>query len=223
MSDRGPVILRKNSGRGSTVSSVNGPSLLGPRNDLAATLEEARTCTVCMPHLPFGPRPLVAAHPDAPILMIGQAPGKAAHQAGIPWQDRSGDRLRSWLGVSREQFYDSSKIALVPMGFCFPGTSRRGDLEPRPECAPLWHPRILPQLQECKMTIYLGRFAFARYLAGQYGSLSEAVADFRSLLPRQIALPHPSPRTAIWVKQRPWFADVLLPILKTTIKKTLRS
>jgi uracil-DNA glycosylase len=202
---------------------VNGPSLLGPRNDLPTTLEEARACTVCVPRLPFGARPLVAAHPDARILIIGQAPGRAAHQACIPWQDRSGDRLRSWLGVSREQFYDPTKIALVPMGFCFPGTGRHGDLEPRPECAPLWHPRILPLLQGCKVTIYLGRFAFTRYLADQYETLSEAVADFQNLLPRQIALPHPSPRTGIWVKQRPWFADTLLPILKTTIKKALRS
>ena len=193
------------------------------QSPLLGILEEARACTACASSLPLGPKPLLAAHPSARILIMGQAPGKATHQAGIPWQDRSGDRLREWLGVSREQFYDPRRVALVPTGFCYPGSGASGDLPPRPECAPLWHPRILPLLKRLQLTIYLGSFAFEANLGGRYRNLSEAAEDFRALLPESIVLPHPSPRNGMWVSQRPWFQADLLPALRARIKEALQA
>jgi len=125
-------------------------------------LDEARTCTVCAEHLPLGPRPLLAAGTKARIVLIGQAPGRSAHESGVPWADRSGDRLRDWLGIDRETFYDPNQVALLPMGFCYPGSGKQGDLPPRKECAPLWHPEVLPLLTQTRLTIYLGRYAAAR-------------------------------------------------------------
>jgi uracil-DNA glycosylase len=188
---------------------------------LLKILKEARACTVCASHLPLGPKPLLAADKAAKILIIGQAPGKATHLAGIPWQDRSGDRLREWLGVSKEQFYDPRLIALVPSGFCYPGSSASGDLPPRPECAPLWHPRIIPLLTQLKLTVYLGSFAFSANFGTSYSNLSEAAAGFRSLLPGRVVLPHPSPRNGMWASQRPWFKDELLPGLQKRVKEVL--
>ena len=193
------------------------------QSPLLGILEEARACTACASSLPLGPKPLLAAHPSARILIMGQAPGKATHQAGIPWQDRSGDRLREWLGVSREQFYDPRRVALVPTGFCYPGSGASGDLPPRPECAPLWHPRILPLLKRLQLTIYLGSFAFEANLGGRYRNLSEAAEDFRALLPERIVLPHPSPRNGMWASQRPWFQADLLPALRARIKEALQA
>jgi len=188
---------------------------------LLQLLEEARACTACASSLPLGPRPLLAAHPASRVLIIGQAPGKATHEAGIPWKDRSGDRLREWLGVTTEQFYDPKQIALVPTGFCYPGSSATGDLPPRPECAPLWHPRILPLLSQVKLTIYLGSFAFSANLGGRYTNLSEAAQDFRALMPGTIVLPHPSPRNGMWARQRPWFNTKLLPALRERVNEVL--
>jgi uracil-DNA glycosylase len=190
-------------------------------NLLLAVLTEARACTVCASALPLGPKPLLAADPAARILIIGQAPGKGTHEAGIPWQDRSGDRLRQWLGVSREQFYDPRLIAIVPTGFCFPGSGRGGDLPPRPECAPLWHPQILPLLKHLELTIYLGSFAVKANLDDRYETLSEAAADFKALLPARIALPHPPPRNGMWASQHPWFEAELLPALESRVAKVL--
>lgn len=195
-----------------------------PRSSpLLKILEEARACTICASSLPLGPKPLLAAHPSARILIIGQAPGRATHEAGIPWQDRSGDRLREWLGVTREQFYDPRQVALVPTGFCYPGSGKAGDLPPRPECAPLWHPRILPLLKQLEVTIYLGSYAFEAHWAARYRNLSEAVQNFQALLPRQIVLPHPSPRNGIWASQRPWFQAELLPALRSRVKEALEN
>ena len=188
---------------------------------LFAILAEARACTVCASSLPLGPKPLLAADPASRILIIGQAPGKATHLAGTPWLDRSGDRLRTWLGVTREQFYDSQQIALIPTGFCYPGSGTSGDLPPRPECAPLWHPRILPHLTQLKLTIYLGSFAYAVHFSDRYRNLSEAAEDFRALLPDRIVLPHPSPRNGMWASQRPWFQDELLPTLTARVSQVL--
>ena len=189
--------------------------------NLLKILEEARACTACASSLPLGPKPLLAAHPDSSILIIGQAPGKATHEAGIPWRDRSGERLRDWLGVSQEQFYDPRQIALVPTGFCYPGTGPAGDLPPRKECAPLWHPRILPMLTKVQLTIYLGSFAFSANLGDRYKNLSDAAEDFRGLLPAQVVLPHPSPRNGMWASQRPWFASELLPALRERVREVL--
>jgi len=192
-----------------------------PAQTLLTIVEEARACTVCTSSLPLGAKPLLAADLASRVLIIGQAPGKATHLAGTPWQDRSGDRLREWLGVSTEQFYDPRRIALVPTGFCYPGSGANGDLPPRPECAPLWHPRILPLLVHVELTIYLGGFAFASNLGKRYRNLSEAAADFRALLPQSIALPHPSPRNGMWASQRPWFAGELLPALRERVRAVL--
>ncbi len=190
-----------------------------PANSFLTVIAEARACTVCASSLPLGPKPLLAADPAAKILIIGQAPGKATHEAGIPWQDRSGDRLREWLGVSLEQFYNPRLIAIVPTGFCYPGSNGKADLPPRLECAPLWHPRILPLLRNVKLTIYLGSYAFEANLAGTYRNLTEAAADFRAFLPTRIVLPHPSPRTGLWASQRPWFQSELLPALRNRVKE----
>jgi hypothetical protein len=188
---------------------------------LLAILEQARACTVCASSLPLGPKPLLAGHSESRILLVGQAPGKATHLAGIPWKDRSGDRLRQWLGVTADEFYDPRRIALLPTGFCYPGSGKSGDLPPRPECAPLWHPRILPLLGNVSLTIYLGSFAFASHLGGRYKNLSEAAEDFRSLLPAVIVLPHPSPRNGMWASQRPWFENELLPALRVRVREVL--
>jgi uracil-DNA glycosylase len=188
---------------------------------LLAILEEARACTVCASSLPLGPKPLLAAHAESRILLVGQAPGKATHLAGIPWKDRSGDRLRQWLGVTADEFYDPRRVALIPTGFCYPGSGEAGDLPPRPECAPLWHPRILPFLANVSLTIYLGSFAFAAHLGGRYKNLSEAAEDFPGLLPTLIVLPHPSPRNGMWAKQRPWFEKELLPALRERVREVL--
>ncbi|MBM3765137.1 MAG: uracil-DNA glycosylase family protein [Acidobacteria bacterium] len=192
-------------------------------NDLLRILNEVRGCTVCAASLPLGPKPLLAAHSESRILLIGQAPGRATHEAGTPWQDRSGDRLREWLGVSRDEFYNERLFAIVPTGLCYPGTGASGDLPPRPECAPLWHPRILPLLTQVRLTIYLGSYAFNAHLGDRYENLSAAAEDFAALLPTQIALPHPSPRNAMWAAKRPWFAAKLLPALRETIASTATS
>ena len=190
-------------------------------NTLLTVLSEARACTACASSLPLGPKPLLAADPASRVLIIGQAPGKTTHEAGIPWKDRSGDRLREWLGVTKEQFYDPKQIAVVPTGFCYPGAGASGDLPPRPECAPLWHPRILPLLSQVKFTIYLGSFAFSVNLGDRYRNLSEAAEDFRALMPRSIVLPHPSPRNRMWSSQRPWFNTELLPALRERVNEVL--
>ncbi len=198
-----------------------GPRTRAQSHSLFRVMEEIRACTVCSATLPLGPRPLLSAHPLARILIVGQAPGRAAHLAGTPWRDRSGDRLRDWLGVSTAQFYDPLQIALVPTGFCYPGTGKRGDLPPRPECAPLWHPQVLPRLLQVKLTIYLGKYGFAACKSQQYRNLSDAAGDFRALLPASVVLPHPSPRNAIWLGSRPWFEAELLPALRARVKEVL--
>jgi uracil-DNA glycosylase len=195
------------------------------RNNTAlfSILRDVRACQVCSPHLPLGPRPLLAASSDSRILLIGQAPGRVAHESGVPWSDRSGDRLREWLGISSENFYDAKCVAIVPIGFCYPGKGKQGDLAPRPECAPLWHEKLLPSLPSVKLTIYLGHYAFDRYLGDSYGNLTAGVQDFKRLLPGRIVLPHPSPRNALWLKKHPWFAAKLLPDLKARVAAVLRT
>jgi uracil-DNA glycosylase len=188
---------------------------------LFTVLQDVRACRLCADHLPLEPRPLLAAHPASRIVLIGQAPGRAAHESGVPWDDRSGDRLRAWLGISRERFYDCTTVAIIPMGFCFPGTGRQGDLAPRVECAPLWHGTLFPLLRSLKLTIYLGRYAFEKHVGFQYKNLTEAVHAYEDLLPDRIVLPHPSPRNAIWLKKHPWFESRVLPALKARISAML--
>ena len=187
---------------------------------LFTVLQEVRACSLCADHLPLGPRPLLAAHPASRIVLIGQAPGRAAHESGVPWNDRSGDRLRAWLGISRERFYDRTAVAIIPMGFCFPGTRRQGDIASRAECAPQWHGKLFPLLRSLKLTVYLGHYAFEAHLGTRYENLTKAVKAYQDLLPDSIALPHPSPRNAIWLNKHPWFESNVLPALKAGCRGT---
>lgn len=184
-------------------------------------LGEARACRVCEHELPNEPRPLLAGSASSRIVIIGQAPGRIAHESGIPWNDASGKRLREWLGVTDAQFYDESLIALVPMGFCYPGKSKGGDMAPRPECAPLWHPQILPKLKSVELTVYVGNYPFARYLTDIAENLTEGVRAAKTLLPKRILLPHPSPRNQLWIAKNPWFARDVLPALRRRVKSVL--
>lgn len=184
-------------------------------------LEEVRACTRCSEHLPLGPRPVVRASPTARLLIVGQAPGTRVHETGIPWNDPSGDRLRDWLQLDHDRFYDDSQIAIVPMGFCYPGKGRSGDLPPRPECAPTWHGRLLEAMPALRLTLLVGQYAQKYYLPEQYGSLSENVAHYREALPHWFPLPHPSPRNRRWLAQRPWFEQQVLPALRRAVAKAL--
>lgn len=188
---------------------------------LASLLTEARACTVCAAQLPHGPRPVLQAHSAARILIVGQAPGRKVHDSGIPFNDASGERLRAWLGISREVFYDARQIALIPMGFCFPGSGRSGDLPPRPECAPRWHAPLLSQLKNLQLTLAVGQYAQAHYLPGDGASLTAAVQAWRDSWPRRLALPHPSPRNNLWLKRNPWFERELLPVLRPRVAEVL--
>lgn len=176
-----------------------------------ALLHDIRACTVCTKHLPFGPNPVVRLKPSARILIVGQAPGTKVHATGIPWNDQSGDKLRQWLGVSRETFYDEEIFAIMPMGFCYPGKGKSGDNPPRKECAPLWHTKVRSLLTELKLVLLVGSYATRYYLPERAKlPVRELVlnADFKrdGFLP----LVHPSPRNKLWLKQNPWFeADVV--------------
>lgn len=184
---------------------------------LDVLLEEVRACTLCEAHLPLGPRPLVRASGRAKIVIIGQAPGKAAHASGTPWDDRSGARLRAWLGMCERDFYDDGMVAIVPMGFCYPGRGRGGDLPPRPECAAAWHDRLLRSLEHVQLTVLVGRYAFEHKLGGRYASLTEAVGSWEDLLPSMIVLPHPSPRINRWLAKHGWFEREVLPALRERV------
>ncbi len=188
---------------------------------LPVLLDEVRACRVCERALPLGPRPLVQLGSSARVLIIGQAPGRVAHETGVPWSDRSGDRLREWMGVERRVFYDPGSVALMPMGFCYPGPGPSGDLPPRPECAPFWHDRLRRLLPDVSLTILVGRFAYERYLAEQFDSLTVAVRSGPALLPTRIALPHPSPRNNLWLRRNPWFEARALPALRAAVSSAL--
>lgn len=188
---------------------------------LPVAIKEARACTLCEPHLPLGANPLLQGSARSRLLLIGQAPGAKTHEAGVPWRDVSGDRLRDWLGISEEHFYDPALVAHMPMGFCYPGKGTSGDLPPREECAPAWHPRLLRAFRSVELTLYLGAYAFGRYLCDEYATMTDAVADFRSLLPTRFALAHPSPRNRAWLKRNPWFEREALPALRTRVREVL--
>jgi len=188
---------------------------------LESLLTQVRACTVCGDHLPLGPRPIVQLHSAARILIAGQAPGRKVHESGIPFYDASGERLRSWMGVSREIFYDATKIAILPMGFCFPGNSNSGDLPPRAECAPKWRKVLLSRLDKLQLTLVIGQYAQAFHLPEQGESVTEAVKNWRVTWPHTVALPHPSPRNNLWLKRNPWFEKQLLPELRSRIHEVL--
>lgn len=186
-------------------------------NDL---LKEIRSCTVCDSFFLHQPRPVVSISSSAKLLIIGQAPGRKVHESGIPWDDASGRNLRSWLNLSEEVFYDVSKVALVPMGFCYPGSGKSGDLPPRPECAPLWHEKIISQLISRRLTLLIGQYAQKYYLMDSMEkNLTNTVKMYENYLPKYFPLPHPSPRNRIWMKKNGWFEAKLLPKLKGHIEK----
>ena len=186
---------------------------------LEALLAEVRGCNLCAAELPLGPRPVVQADARARILLASQAPGRAVHESGIPFDDPSGRRLREWLGVSPEQFYDASRFAIVPMGFCYPGKGKSGDLPPRRECAPQWRAPLLAALPQVELLIAVGGYAVREHLAER--SLTAAVENFRTHLPAQIALPHPSPRNTYWLQKHPWFERDVLPALRRRVRQVL--
>lgn len=196
---------------------------MGSTEDLAAVLAAARACQVCAAHLPLGPRPVVRAGVTARLLIIGQAPGTRVHETGIPWNDRSGDRLREWLAVDKDTFYDEGRIAIVPMGFCYPGRDARGgDMPPRPECAPLWHPPVRAALRRVELTLLVGQYAQGHYLGPRrQTSLTETVRAWADTGPDVLPLPHPSWRNTGWLKKNPWFEAELLPALRARVHRLL--
>jgi len=187
-------------------------------------LREIRACTYCAEQLPLGPAPLLQASSQSKILIAGQAPGRAAHQTGIPWNDPSGDRLRRWLNVSKEQFYDPALFALVPMGFCYPGKSKSGDLPPRKECSLLFFDRLIPALKNVSVTLLCGQYAHSYYLAQSHrGNLTRNVEAWRDFAPSMWPLPHPSPRNQAWFKRHPWFENELLPRLRDSVRRAIET
>lgn len=185
-------------------------------------LHQIHHCKVCEDFLPLGANPIVQADSKSKIVIIGQAPGLKAHQSNIPWNDASGDHLRKWLDVTETQFYDPKLFALIPMGFCYPGKGKSGDLPPRKECAPLWHQRLLNEMPEIKLTLLIGRYAQAYYLReAKHKTITENVLCFESHLPYFFPLPHPSPRNFIWMNKNPWFSEHVLPELKNKIADIL--
>ena len=189
--------------------------------NLETLLTEIRACTLCAAHLPAGPRPVVQAHPAARILIAGQAPGRKVHETGIPFNDPSGDRLRAWLGVAPDTFYDPRQFAIVPMGFCFPGTGKSGDLPPRPECAPAWRAPLLAHLPNVELTLILGRYAQVYHLDAGKQSVTAMVQAWRDIWPEKLPLPHPSPRNQLWLRKNPWFENEVLPALKERVSTLL--
>jgi uracil-DNA glycosylase len=190
---------------------------------LERLLDDIRGCAVCAAHLPHGVRPVVQAGDGARIVVVGQAPGTRVDASGVPWDDASGARLRDWMGVDAATFYDRQRIALVPMGFCYPGRRPGGDLPPRPECAPLWHERLFAALPNRRLTLLAGVYAHAYYLRDRQGAdLTETVRRFRDHTPGLFPLPHPAWRSAIWIRKNPWFESEVLPELRTAVRESLR-
>ena len=187
--------------------------------DFRRLLRDVRACRICADHLPHGVRPILQVDPRARVLIAGQAPGRRVHESGVPFDDASGDRLREWMGVTRETFYDASRVAILPMGFCFPGSGRSGDLPPRPECAPAWRDAVLAQLPALSLTLVIGQYAHAHHLGAERGrTLTETVRRWADFGPGVMPLPHPSPRNGIWLRRNPWFEAEVLP----TLRKRLR-
>jgi uracil-DNA glycosylase len=184
-------------------------------------IEEVSSCTRCASHLPHGVRPIFQINPQAKILIAGQAPGRVAHESGIPFDDASGNRLREWMGISKETFYNDKNIAILPMGFCYPGTGKTGDLPPRPECALAWRAKLLKQLTQLELTLVIGQYAQSYHLPENKLSLTDTVKGWQNYWPNVLPLPHPSPRNNIWLKRNPWFESEIIPILRQRINALL--
>lgn len=192
------------------------------RPALQILLEEITACSTCAMHLECGPKPVLQAGHQCKIAIIGQAPGLAVHKSGIPWLDRSGDNLREWLALDESTFYDSTQIALIPMGFCYPGKGKTGDLPPRIECAPLWHNKLFQRMPDIRLTLLIGKYSQAYYLGNHAErSLTMTVRNFKRYLPSYFVLPHPSPRNNIWMAKNPWFREEVIPVLRLLVKKQL--
>jgi uracil-DNA glycosylase len=194
-----------------------------PTRTLDVLLADIRRCQLCAPSLELGPRPVVQVSADAKILIVGQAPGRRVHESGVPFDDPSGDRLRAWLGLDRFQFYDPALVAIVPMGFCYPGTGSSGDLPPRPECAPAWRAELLSHLTNVEMTIVIGSYAQAYHLPESPRAVTDVVAAWRDHWPTVVPLPHPSPRNNRWLVRNPWFTSDVLPALQARVAEMLRA
>lgn len=184
-------------------------------------LQQVRQCELCVAHLPRGANPVVQASNHARLLIIGQAPGTRVHETGIPWNDQSGERLRQWLALDRETFYDAKQVAIMPMGFCYPGKGRSGDLPPRPECAPRWHAALLAQMPQLQLTLLIGQYAQGYYLRDAHKTLTARVADWRNSPTGYLPLPHPSPRNQLWLRRNPWFETELVPVLQSRVRSAL--
>lgn len=182
-------------------------------------VEEVRRCQACAPDLPHGTRPVFQTSPTARLLIASQAPGSRVHASGIPFEDRSGDRLRAWAGLSPEQFYDRQMVAILPMGFCYPGRGAGGDAPPRRECAPLWRKRLLAQMPEIRLTLLVGSYAQTDALGP--GKVEDRVRRYRDYLPEYFALPHPSWRSQLWIERNPWFETDVLPTLRSQVEQAL--
>lgn len=192
------------------------------RPSLAALLGEIRACRLCEAKLPLGPRPVLQASAQARLLVAGQAPGARVHASGIPWHDASGRRLRDWLGLEETAFYDPARVALVPMGFCYPGRAGSGDAAPLPLCRRTWHPRLLPLLPDVRLVVAVGQHAQAYFLGNlRKASLTDTVRAWREYGPRLLPLPHPSPRNVGWFKRNPWFEGDVLPVLRQRVRDAL--
>ena len=192
------------------------------QRNLDRLLKQVRACRACESELPFEPRPVLRASANARVLIVGQAPGTRVHETGIPWNDPSGDRLRAWLGLEREVFYDESLIAIVPMGFCYPGKGSSGDLPPRPECAALWRESLLDCLPDIELTLLVGQYAQQYHLPTRGKTVTETVRKWRDYGPGYFPTPHPSPRNQLWLKRNSWFEKEAVPELRQRIKKILK-
>lgn len=192
-------------------------------------MQNVRQCTLCQNNLPLPAKPILQASAKAKILIAGQAPGRKAQDSGVPFDDASGVRLRQWLGLTTEQFYDPNLVAILPMGFCYPGTGKSGDLAPRPECAPTWRHKLLAEMAHIQLSIIIGQYAIKWHLPDYKGTVTAAVEQSLNHIQQQanldncsqLVLPHPSPRNNIWLKKHPWFNDALLPLLQQKVRELL--
>jgi uracil-DNA glycosylase len=196
-----------------------------PEKALAEAVAAARACTICAKELPLGPRPVLLVRPTSRLLIVSQAPGTRVHETGLPFNDRSGDRLRDWLGIDRDTFYGNPRLGIMPVGMCYPGVDAKGgDKPPMKICAPTWQPRIRPLLTEVELTLLVGSYAQAYYLGKRrHGSMTETIAAWRDYLPEFLPLPHPSWRNTVWLKRHPWFERDVVPMLRRRVKTLLQT
>lgn len=185
-------------------------------------LTQVRQCTLCLPHLPLGANPVLQVHPKAKILIAGQAPGQKVHNTGIPFEDASGERLRQWMGIDSTVFYNAESIAILPMGFCYPGKARSGDLPPRPECAEHWRQQLLDMMPDIQLTLIIGQYAQNWHLGSRkQATLTATVKAWRDYWPSNLPLPHPSPRNNIWLSKNTWFEKEIIPALQSRVQTIL--